>query len=98
MFDFYYFINLIFKKIIEIPDPLPALEAASENLKKLQKAADAENENQKLRDTINGYKKDFAEMKGHEPWDEKSFVILFIKIIFKILNSTMFSKFSIFLI
>ena len=35
-------------------------------MKKLQKAADVEIENQKLRDTINGYKKDFAEMKGHE--------------------------------
>lgn len=35
-------------------------------MKKLQKAADIEIENQKLRDTIDGYKKDFAEMKGHE--------------------------------
>ena len=47
-------------------DPLPALEAAEVNLKKLQKAKDIEVENQKLKDTINGYKKDFAEMKGHE--------------------------------
>lgn len=56
----------IYKKIIEIPDPLSALETAEQNLKKLQKAADIEIENQKLRDTIDGYKKDFAEMKGHE--------------------------------
>ena len=42
------------------------METAEQNLKKLQKAADVEVENQKLRDTINGYKKDFAEMKGNE--------------------------------
>lgn len=59
------FLN-IYKRIIELADPLPALEAAEQNLRKLQKAADIEVENQKLRDTINGYKKDFAEMKGHE--------------------------------
>jgi len=55
-----------YKRIIELADPLPALEAAELNLKKLQKAKDIEVENQKLKDTINGYKKDFAEMKGHE--------------------------------
>jgi len=49
-----------------LADPLPALEAAEVNLKKLQKAKDIEVENQKLKDTINGYKKDFAEKKGHE--------------------------------
>ena len=59
-------LNIIFKKIIEIPDPLPALETSEQNFKKLQKSADVEVENKKLRDTINGYKKDFAEMKGHE--------------------------------
>lgn len=56
----------IYKKIIELPDPLPALEQAENLQKKVQKLGEIEIENQKLKDTINTYKKDFAEMKNNE--------------------------------
>ena len=61
----------IYKKIIELPDPLPALEQAENLQKKLQKLGETEIENQKLKDTINTYKKDFAEMKNFEIKSEK---------------------------
>jgi len=56
----------IYKKIIELPDPLPALEQAEVLQKKVHKLGEIEIENQKLKDTINAYKKDFAEMKNNE--------------------------------
>ena len=54
------------QKIIELPDPLPALEQAEVLQKKVHKLGEIEIENQKLKDTINAYKKDFAEMKNNE--------------------------------
>ena len=61
----------IYKKIIELPDPLPALEQAETLQKKVQKLGEIEIENQKLKDTINTYKKDFADMKTNESKIEK---------------------------
>ena len=49
-----------------MPDPLPALEQAEVLQKKVHKLGEIEIENQKLKDTINTYKKDFAEMKNNE--------------------------------
>merc|ERR1712021_300891 len=61
----------IYAKIIELPDPLPALEQAEVMQKKAHKLGEIEIENQKLKDTINTYKKDFAEMKNNESKIEK---------------------------
>ena len=49
-----------------MPDPLPALEQAEVLQKKVHKLGEIEIENQKLKDTINTYKKDFADMKNNE--------------------------------
>ena len=56
----------MYQKIIELPDPLPALEQAEVLQKKVHKLGEIEIENQKLKDTINTYKKDFADMKNNE--------------------------------
>ena len=42
----------IYKKIIELPDPLPALEQAETLQKKVQKLGEIEIENQKLKGTL----------------------------------------------
>ena len=45
-------------------DPVPALEHALEIQKKARKASDLELENQKLRETLEEYNNEFAEVKN----------------------------------
>ncbi|XP_077862726.1 homeobox protein cut-like 1 [Saccoglossus kowalevskii] len=56
----------VYKKLIDVPDPVPVLEHAMQLQKKMQRAQDLEIENQKLRETLNEYNNEFAEVKNQE--------------------------------
>lgn len=47
-----------------LPDPVKALEQAEQYQKRAQKLNDVETENQKLRETLAEYNKEFAEVKN----------------------------------
>ncbi|KAG7483816.1 hypothetical protein MATL_G00042290 [Megalops atlanticus] len=49
-----------------VPDPAPALEVAQQLQVKVQRMHDIETENQKLRETLEEYNKEFAEVKNQE--------------------------------
>ncbi|KAJ4935189.1 hypothetical protein JOQ06_016725 [Pogonophryne albipinna] len=57
------FLN-VYKKIIDVPDPVPVLELAQQLQLKLQRMHDIETENTKLRETLEDYNKEFAEVKN----------------------------------
>ncbi|KAL4660542.1 homeobox protein cut-like 1 [Arapaima gigas] len=59
------FLN-VYKRLIDAPDPTPALEASQQLQLKVQRMHDVETENQKLRETLEEYSKGFAEVKNHE--------------------------------
>ncbi|KAK7882643.1 hypothetical protein WMY93_028817 [Mugilogobius chulae] len=59
------FLN-VYKKIIDVPDPLPVLELAQQLQLKLQRMHDIETENSKLRETLEDYNKEFADVKNQE--------------------------------
>nr|XP_039257568.1 uncharacterized protein LOC120334181 [Styela clava] len=59
------FLNL-YKRLIELPDPVLALEQAESYQRKAQRLNDVETENQKLRETLAEYNKEFAEVKNQE--------------------------------
>ncbi|XP_075956170.1 cut-like homeobox 1b isoform X5 [Anarhichas minor] len=59
------FLN-VYKKIIDVPDPVPVLELAQQLQLKLQRMHDIETENTKLRETLEDYNKEFAEVKNQE--------------------------------
>ncbi|XP_023675187.1 homeobox protein cut-like 1 isoform X6 [Paramormyrops kingsleyae] len=59
------FLN-VYKRLIDAPDPAPALEASQQLQLKVQKMHDVETENQKLRQTLEEYDKEFAEVKNYE--------------------------------
>ncbi|XP_056296493.1 cut-like homeobox 1b isoform X1 [Pseudoliparis swirei] len=59
------FLN-VYKKIIDVPDPVPVLELAQQLQLKLQRMHDIETENTKLRETLEEYNKEFAEVKNQE--------------------------------
>ncbi|XP_064600449.1 protein CASP-like [Liolophura sinensis] len=56
----------VYKKLIDIPDPVPTLELSLQFQKKAQKVQDFEIENKQLRDTLNEYNCEFAEVKNQE--------------------------------
>nr|CAB3232456.1 protein CASP-like [Phallusia mammillata] len=56
----------LYKKLIELPDPVAALDQAEGYQRKNQRLNDIETENQKLRDTLTEYNKEFAEVKNQE--------------------------------
>ncbi|XP_072044688.1 protein CASP-like isoform X2 [Amphiura filiformis] len=56
----------IYKKLIDLPDPVPVLEHGLNTQKRAQKATDLEIENQKLRETLDEYNQEFAEVKNQE--------------------------------
>lgn len=47
-----------------LPDPVPVLELAQQLQLKLQRMHDIETENTKLRETLEDYNKEFAEVKN----------------------------------
>ncbi|XP_062844253.1 cut-like homeobox 1b isoform X3 [Trichomycterus rosablanca] len=59
------FLN-VYKKLIDVPDPVPALELGQQLQLKVQRMHDIETENQKLRETLEDYNKEFAEVKNQE--------------------------------
>uniref|UniRef100_A0A3Q4BCP8 Protein CASP n=1 Tax=Mola mola TaxID=94237 RepID=A0A3Q4BCP8_MOLML len=59
------FLN-VYKKIIDVPDPVPVLDLAQQLQLKLQRMHDIETENTKLRETLEDYNKEFAEVKNQE--------------------------------
>ncbi|XP_033627656.1 homeobox protein cut-like 2 isoform X2 [Asterias rubens] len=56
----------VYKKLIDLPDPVPVLEHSLSMQKRAQKALDLEVENQKLRETLDEYNQEFAEVKNQE--------------------------------
>ncbi|XP_046840802.1 protein CASP-like [Xenia sp. Carnegie-2017] len=56
----------LYKRVVEIPDPLPALDQCVANQSKVSKFHDYEIENKKLRDTLSEYNNEFAEVKNQE--------------------------------
>ncbi|XP_041851185.1 cut-like homeobox 1b [Melanotaenia boesemani] len=59
------FLN-VYKKLIDVPDPVPVLELAQQLQLKLQRMHDIETENTKLRETLEDYNKEFADVKNQE--------------------------------
>ncbi|KAJ8414489.1 hypothetical protein AAFF_G00036910 [Aldrovandia affinis] len=59
------FLN-VYKRLIDVPDPVPALDVAQQLQVKVQRMHDIETENQKLRETLEEYNKEFAEVKNQE--------------------------------
>jgi homeobox protein cut-like len=55
-----------YKRTIEIPDPIPVLEQAVAVQQRLQSAGDHEVQNSKLRETLEEYKSEFAQVKSQE--------------------------------
>ncbi|BFZ04767.1 hypothetical protein BsWGS_07805 [Bradybaena similaris] len=56
----------VYKKLIDLPDPVPALEHAQNLQKKAHKVQDLEIENKQLRETLEEYNHEFAEVKNQE--------------------------------
>lgn len=56
----------VFKKLIDLPDPVPALEQALNFQKRAHKVQDLEIENKQLRETLDEYNHEFAEVKNQE--------------------------------
>ncbi|XP_075760522.1 homeobox protein cut-like 1 isoform X3 [Pelodiscus sinensis] len=59
------FLN-VYKRLIDVPDPVPALDLGQQLQLKVQRMHDIETENQKLRETLEEYNKEFAEVKNQE--------------------------------
>lgn len=59
------FLN-VYKRLIDVPDPVPVLELSQQLHQKVQRMNDIDTENQKLRETLEEYNKEFAEVKNQE--------------------------------
>ncbi|KAM5262094.1 homeobox protein cut-like 1 isoform 8-T8 [Hipposideros larvatus] len=59
------FLN-VYKRLIDVPDPVAALDLGQQLQLKVQRMHDIETENQKLRETLEEYNKEFAEVKNQE--------------------------------
>ncbi|KAG1935461.1 cut-like homeobox 1b [Pimephales promelas] len=59
------FLN-VYKRLIDVPDPVPVLELSQQLHLKVQRMHDIDTENQKLRETLEEYNKEFAEVKNQE--------------------------------
>lgn len=55
-------------------DPVPALDLGQQLQLKVQRLHDIETENQKLRETLDEYNKEFAEVKNQGWWKMRSFL------------------------
>ncbi|XP_058267909.1 homeobox protein cut-like 1 isoform X3 [Hemibagrus wyckioides] len=56
----------VYKRLIDVPDPVSALEAVQQLQVAVIKMRDVEAENQKLRERLQEYDREVAEVKGHE--------------------------------
>uniref|UniRef100_A0A8D2DGB3 Protein CASP n=1 Tax=Sciurus vulgaris TaxID=55149 RepID=A0A8D2DGB3_SCIVU len=59
------FLN-VYKRLIDVPDPVPALDLGQQLQLKVQRLHDIETENQKLRETLEEYGKEFAQVRNQE--------------------------------
>ncbi|TRY89078.1 hypothetical protein DNTS_009802 [Danionella cerebrum] len=59
------FLN-VYKRLIDVPNPVPALELSQQLHLKVQRMNDIDTENQKLRETLEEYNKEFADVKNQE--------------------------------
>ncbi|KAL2085088.1 hypothetical protein ACEWY4_018408 [Coilia grayii] len=59
------FLN-VYKRLIDVPDPVSVLEASQQLHVKVQRLHDIETENHKLRETLEDYNKEFADVKNQE--------------------------------
>ncbi|KAM3856727.1 protein CASP isoform 1-T1 [Vipera latastei] len=59
------FLN-VYKRLIDVPDPVSALDLGQQLQLKVQRMHDIETENQKLRETLEEYNKEFTEVKNQE--------------------------------
>merc|ERR1712000_600645 len=55
-----------YKRILEVPDPVPALDVGDQLQRRIQRQHDAETENAKMRETIDQNNKDLSEAKRNE--------------------------------
>ncbi|XP_060594772.1 homeobox protein cut-like 1 isoform X5 [Ruditapes philippinarum] len=56
----------VYKKLIDLPDPVSVLEYAQQIQKKAHRVGDLEIENKQLRETLDEYNHEFAEVKNQE--------------------------------
>jgi homeobox protein cut-like len=56
----------LYKQLIDVPDPIPILENVQRLQKKAERNTDLEIENKKLRETLDEYNLEFAEVKNQE--------------------------------
>ncbi|XP_073718838.1 cut-like homeobox 1b isoform X2 [Misgurnus anguillicaudatus] len=56
----------VYKRLIDVPDPVSVLELSQQLQLKVQKMNDIDTENQKLRETLDEYNKEFADVKNQE--------------------------------
>uniref|UniRef100_A0A8C2FXB8 Homeobox protein cut-like n=1 Tax=Cyprinus carpio TaxID=7962 RepID=A0A8C2FXB8_CYPCA len=54
----------VYKRLIDVPDPVSALEAAQQLQVTVRKMHDLETENQRLKDTLQEYEREIAEVKN----------------------------------
>nr|KAG5713185.1 hypothetical protein BaRGS_007712 [Batillaria attramentaria] len=54
----------VYKRLIDLPDPVPVFEQAIQAQKRAQRVADLEIENKQLRETLDDYNNEFAEVKN----------------------------------
>ncbi|XP_051540367.1 homeobox protein cut-like 1 [Myxocyprinus asiaticus] len=59
------FLN-VYKRLVDVPDPVSALEAAQQLQVTVRKMHDLETENQRLKDTLQEYEREIAEVKNQE--------------------------------
>ncbi|XP_059401078.1 homeobox protein cut-like 1 isoform X7 [Carassius carassius] len=56
----------VYKRLIDVPDPVSALEAGQQLQVTVRKMHDLETENQRLKDTLQEYEREIAEVKNQE--------------------------------
>ena len=78
-----------------LADPVPALDLGQQLQLKVQRLHDIETENQKLRETLEEYNKEFAEVKNQGWW--KMYLFLTFSFLSLFFSSFSFLFFSFFL-
>ena len=78
-----------------LADPVPALDLGQQLQLKVQRLHDIETENQKLRETLEEYNKEFAEVKNQGWW--KMYLFLMFSFLLSFFSCSFFSSLSFFL-
>uniref|UniRef100_A0A9J8D112 Homeobox protein cut-like n=1 Tax=Cyprinus carpio carpio TaxID=630221 RepID=A0A9J8D112_CYPCA len=64
----------VYKRLIDVPDPVSALEAAQQLQVTARKMHDLETENQRLKDTLQEYEREIAEVKNQACFTDMHFI------------------------